>query len=120
MRLSDIEMSVPIGRTSTGSIVTVRDIMAVLATVSGTALGSRQFDEILSEPYTLHAPDTLSSSVRYGALSAMLEGVADHPDWLEIERETIRITLPPGSPPASGLNLLIDTLIGAQGKEASL
>lgn len=117
MRLNDIEMSVPIGRTATGVIVTVRDIMSVLATVSGAALGSRQFDQILSDPYTLHAPDTLSSSLRYGALSAMLEGAAEQPEWLDVGSGSITITLPAGSGPAVGLDQLIDSSLNVHTQE---
>ena len=85
--------------------------------MSGAALGSRQFDQVLSDPYTLHAPDTLSSSLRYGALSAMLEGAAEVPEWLDVGSSSITIMLPAGSDPAAGLDQLIDSSLNAHTQE---
>ena len=91
MRLNDIEMSIPVGRTSQGVTITVRDLLLVLSTVSGTRLGSQQFDQMLADPQQLHAPGLLDDAQRYGLLSSILDGTVQPP-----ERISIQSSLPDG------------------------
>ncbi len=85
MQLNDIEMSIAVGRTAQGKTISVGDIMKVLAKVSGTGLGSQQFDQILADPQQLHAPDMLTNARRYALLCSLLDGRVQAPAHLELE-----------------------------------
>lgn len=85
MRTNDIEMSVPIGRTTTGKVISVQDLMKVIATVCGVRLGSARFDQILSQPQLLHTPDILANAQRYGLLCSIIDGIAAPPAGLRVQ-----------------------------------
>jgi len=107
MRLNDIEMSMVIGRTPEGVTITVRDLIMALSTISGTTIGSAEFNEILSAPFTLHAPDTISNSRRYALLNAILEGKTASPDTFHITQET-------GEPGTVKIHVVTNTNPGAE------
>lgn len=88
MRLNDIEMSIAVGRTGTGKTITVRDLLTILATVSGARLGSQQFDQILADPQMIHAPDTICNARRYGLLEAILSEAICPPGSISLTSST--------------------------------
>ena len=123
MRLNDIEMTIPVGRTSQGVTITVRDILVVLSTVSGTRLGSQQFDQVLADPQQLHAPGVLDDAQRYGLLSSILDGTVEPPERLSIQSSLpdgdtasgrVFINVMSKSDPAKHLNELLDEVLASQ------
>lgn len=122
MRTNDIEMSVPIGRTLTGEVISVQDIMKVIATVCGVRLGSTRFDQILNEPQLLHAPDTLANAQRYGLLCSILDGIASPPEGLCVHTakpeggmpSECQLSIPATSNAAQRLSDLLDSIIQGQ------
>jgi hypothetical protein len=77
VKLSEIETSVPIGRTLEGRTITVRDLLDAFATVSGTRLGSQEFDRALTDPAQLHARGTIDNAARYSVLRALLKAAQE-------------------------------------------
>jgi len=77
VKLSEIETSVPIGRTLEGRTITVRDLLEAFATVSGTRLGSQEFDRALTDPAQLHARGTIDNAARYSVLRALLKAAQE-------------------------------------------
>ena len=123
MRLNDIEMTIPVGRTSQGVTITVRDILMVLSTVSGTRLGSQQFDQVLGDPQQLHAPGVLDNAQRYGLLSSILDGTVEPPERISFQSSLpdgdtasgrVFISVTSKNDPAEHLNELLDDVLTSQ------
>ena len=86
MKLSEIEVTVPVGRTERGKTITVKDLLNAFAVVSGTRLGSQEFDRALGSPMQMHAPETMDNAARYRTLRAVLErSCASGPQEFRVE-----------------------------------
>lgn len=84
MKLSHIEVTVPIGRTERGQTLTVMDLLRAFSVVTGTEIGSQEFDRALGDPSQLHAKEIIENSLRYRtlkalALGALTNGARDFP-----------------------------------------
>lgn len=92
MKLSEIETSVPIGRTLEGRPITVRDLLEAFATVSGTRLGTQEFDRALTEPSQLHARETIDNAARFSVLRALLKAAHENgPQQLEPQADVVAL-----------------------------
>jgi len=86
VKLSEIETSAAVGRTLEGRTITVRDLLQAFAIVSGTKMGSQDFDRALSEPAQMHARDTLANSSRFNVLRSFIQAANESgPVTFEIE-----------------------------------
>ncbi len=83
VKLSHIEVTVPIGRTERGQTLTVMDLLRAFSVVTGTEIGSQEFDRALGDPSQLHAKEIIENSLRYRTLKALVSGalsiLAAHP-----------------------------------------
>lgn len=73
MKLSHIEVTVPIGRTERGQTLTVMDLLKAFATATGTEIGSLDFDRALDNPSQLHAKETIENAGRFRTLRALAQ-----------------------------------------------
>lgn len=89
MKLSEIEVGVPIGRTLQGHTITVIDVLRAFATVTGTRVGSLEFDQVLSDPAQLHATDMLGDAAHYRLLRTLLVE-AEKPGFLLPEHQPLQ------------------------------
>lgn len=78
MKLSHIEVTVPIGRTERGQTLTVMDLLKAFSVATGTEIGSQEFDRALGNPSQLHAKETIENSGRYRILRALSQGALLH------------------------------------------
>lgn len=132
MKLSEIEVGVPIGRTLQGHTITVMDLLRAFATVTGTRVGSIEFDQALSDPAQLHATDMLGDAAHYRLLRTLLIE-ADKPGFtlpeqqplqsLTIERDvgeqgllrlSVTLTAEPGVSTVEAVNAALDQLLSAK------
>ncbi|MCY1308658.1 hypothetical protein D9M70_586840 [compost metagenome] len=77
MKFSEIETTAAIGRTLEGRTITVRDLLQAFAIVSGTKLGSQEFDRALGDPAQMHARETLANSSRFNALRSLIQAASE-------------------------------------------
>lgn len=73
MKLSHIEVTVPIGRTERGQTLTVMDLLRAFSVVTGAEIGSLEFDRSLDNPEQLHAKETIENAARFRALRAIAQ-----------------------------------------------
>lgn len=77
MKLSHIEVTVPIGRTERGQTLTVMDLLKAFSIATGTEIGSQEFDRALGDPSQLHAKETIDNGSRYRTLRALAQGALE-------------------------------------------
>lgn len=73
MKLSHIEVTVPIGRTERGQTITVMDLLKAFSIATGTEIGSMEFDRALEDPSQLHARETIENASRFRSLRALAQ-----------------------------------------------
>lgn len=77
MKLSHIEVTVPIGRTERGQTITVMDLLKAFSVATGTEIGSQEFDRALGNPSQLHAKETIENAGRYRTVRALAQGALE-------------------------------------------
>lgn len=73
MKLSHIEVTVPIGRTERGQTITVMDLLKAFSIATGTEIGSMEFDRALENPSQLHAKGIIDNAARFRSLRALAQ-----------------------------------------------
>jgi hypothetical protein len=77
VKLSHIEVTVPIGRTERGQTLTVMDLLKAFSVATGTEIGSQDFDRALSDPSQLHAKETIENAGRYRTLRGLAQNALE-------------------------------------------
>ncbi len=94
MKLSSIEVTVPIGRTERGQTLTVMDLLKAFSVATGTEIGSQEFDRALGNPSQLHAKETIDNASRYRTLRALAQRALENgPVAIDAEGEAFLRTL---------------------------